>query len=112
MHITFASTKLAKEANDSRLLKRAHGPERAKKIRLRLDAAAAARCLEDLRNAPGRWHELGENRDEQISVDLDGPYRLIFIPSGNSVARKPDGGLDWSLITALEVVEITNTHGK
>ena len=111
MEIRFQSRKLAKEANDLGLLRKTHGENRAKRIRLRLDALRAACVLEDLRNMPGRLHELSEDRAGQFSLDLDGPYRLIFVPDHNPVPRKADGGMDWNQITAVLVLEIEDTHG-
>lgn len=111
MEIRFRSGKLAKEANDLGLLRKTHGETRAKRIRLRLDALHAASVLEDLRHMPGRLHELSGNRAGQLSLDLDGPYRLIFAPDHNPVPRRTDGGMDWNQITAVLVLEIEDTHG-
>jgi signal transduction histidine kinase len=71
--------------------------------------ALLAETLADLRNVPGRWHELTEDRKGQISVDLDGPYRLILVPVGDEIC-KPDGGLDWNLIQAVCVQGVEDTH--
>jgi proteic killer suppression protein len=60
---------------------------------------------------PGRLHELSGNRAGQLSLDLDGPYRLIFAPDHNPVPRRTDGGMDWNQITAVLVLEIEDTHG-
>jgi proteic killer suppression protein len=39
----------------------------------------AAASIAELMTPPGaRCHQLGADRDAQFSVDLDGPYRLIF----------------------------------
>ncbi len=67
-------------------------------------------CLEDLRNLPGRLHELGNNRNDQFAMDLKHPYRLIMIPSEDPVPRKEDGGIDWSLVTAVTIIEIVDYH--
>ncbi len=111
MEIRFQSRKLAKEANNFGLLRKTHGEYRAKRIRLRLDALRAASVLEDLRHMPGRLHELSGDRAGQLSLDLDGPYRLIFAPDHNPVPRRTDGGMDWNQITAVLVLEIEDTHG-
>jgi len=44
-------------------------------------------------------------------VDLDHPYRLIFVPNYNSVPVLPDGGLDWLKITAIKILGVEDTHG-
>ncbi|WP_229548556.1 hypothetical protein [Nostoc sp. CHAB 5836] len=53
-----------------------------------------------------------QNRAGQLSLDLDGPYRLIFEPADQPIPLKPDGGLDWDKVTAVEILGVENTHGK
>lgn len=110
MKILFHSRRLKKECNEHKKLVRKHGPIRAKKIRQRLDDLRAAEVLEDMRYGPGRLHPLKGNRAEQFSLDLDGPYRLIFEPANNPIPRKEDGGLDWTKITAVTILEVKDTH--
>lgn len=111
MDIFFSTKKLEKEFNDSNLLQRRHGPRRAKLIRRRLDELRAAESLSVMRQLPAaRCHELIGNRSGQLSVDLDHPYRLIFKPYDNPIPQKPDGGLDWTRITKIKIVEIEDTH--
>ncbi len=76
------------------MLKR-FGALRSKFLKRRLNELQAAASLDVLRFLPqARSHELKGNRKGQLSVDLDHPYRLIFEPANNPVAKKPDGGLD------------------
>ena len=111
MDIFFSTKKLEKEFNDSNLLQRRHGPRRAKLIRRRLDELRAADSLFFLRQLPAaRCHELKGDRAGQLSVDLDHPYRLIFKPFDNPIPQKPDGGLDWTRITKIMIVDIEDTH--
>lgn len=110
MELRFQAGKLGKECNHFALPRKAHGDQRAKLIRRRLDAIRAAVVLEDLRNVPGRLHELTGNRKGQLSLDLDGPYRLILVPDHNPVPQKAEGGMDWSQITAVVIAGIENTH--
>ena len=88
MDLAFRSHALEKACNHFRLLVRAHGQARAKLIRRRLDALRAAAALEDLRNAPGRLHGLKGPRKGQLSLDLDGPYRLVFVAFDDPVAER------------------------
>ncbi|HVK40317.1 MAG TPA: type II toxin-antitoxin system RelE/ParE family toxin [Candidatus Kapabacteria bacterium] len=111
VQIAFGDRRLRKVANDVKELTREYGPARARKLIRRLQELRSAECLEDLRNLPGpRCHELRKNRTGQLSIDLDHPYRLIFEPSHDPVPRKADGGIDWRLITAITILEITDTH--
>lgn len=82
----------------------------AKRLRIRLDNLQAATCIEDLRHAPGRLHELSGNRAGQFALDLEHPRRLVFVPQHNSFPLTSDGGLDWRQITAVEIIEITDYH--
>ena len=111
MDIIFSTANLKKECCDSKLLQRRHGPERAQRIRRRLDELRAANNLEEMRFLPqARCHELHGDRAGQISLDLDHPYRLIIVPAHDPVPVRDDGGLDWLQITAVRILEITNTH--
>lgn len=88
-----------------------HGPLRAKLLQKRLNELAAAECLQDLRSLPqARCHELRGNLRGRLSVDLDHPYRLIFIPSETPPPVKPDGGLDWTLVRSVTILGVENTH--
>ena len=110
MDILFENANAAEEYNDEKRLVRSHNVQRAKLIRRRLDDLRAAPTLETMRNLPGRCHELKGNRALQLSIDLDGPYRLILYPAHNPVPLKPDGGMDWKKVTAITIKEVRNTH--
>ena len=111
MEISFKNTKLAKVLNSERELVRAYGPDNGRRIGRRLQNIADATTLEELARLPQtRVHELSGDRDEQISVDVKHPYRLILVSNHEETPRKPDGGLDWARITKVKVVEIVDTH--
>lgn len=110
MDIFFHHGRLKKECDDFKRLQRVHGVQRSKSIRRRLDALAAAAVLEDLRHLPGQLHELKGDRQGQLSLDLDGPYRLIITPGNDPVPQRAEGGMDWSQITSVIVLGIENTH--
>lgn len=76
----------------------------------RLDDLRAAANLEVMRTLPGRCHELTGDRAGQLSLDLDHPSRLIFIPANDPIPRKEDGGLDWSKVTEVKILAIEDTH--
>jgi len=110
--IIFKTNQLRKECNDAKLMRKKHGPERANRLKRRLDELRAANNLEEMRRLPqARLHELRGDRDGQLSLDLDHPYRLIIEPANNPVPKKPDGGLDWAQVTAVLIVEVADTHG-
>jgi plasmid maintenance system killer protein len=110
VEILFGSARFEKQCNSDRQLVRAHGAHRAKILRRRLDQLRAADNLEVMRALPGRCHELTGNRNGTLSIDLDGPYRLLFEPAHDPPPEKPDGGLDWRQVTAIRILEIEDTH--
>lgn len=115
MDISFKKKKLEKSFNEDAQLNKIHGTLRAKKIRIRMKELRAARSLMDFwppKSPPERCHELTEGkRSGQLSVDLDHPYRLIFIPDHDPVPRREDGGLEWSQVTAIKILGMEDTHG-
>ncbi len=111
MLTSFKNKKFEKECNDLKLLRREWGTEQARLIARRLTELAAADNLETMRLLPqARAHELKGNREEQISLDVKHPYRLIIIPDYDVPPRRKDGGLDWQKITKIKILEVTDTH--
>jgi len=115
MDISFKNNKLAKSFNERAQFEKIHGVLRARKIRIRMKELRAATSLMDFwppKSPPGRCHELTEGRRSgQLSVDLDHPYRLVFIPDHDPVPMREDGGLDWSQVTAVKILGVEDTHG-
>lgn len=84
-----------------------------KKIKQRLFELKAAYSLSEIsRVPPARRHELKGDLNGKLSVDIDHPYRLIFIPANDPIPRKANGGLDWAKVTEIEILGIKDTHGK
>jgi proteic killer suppression protein len=114
LDISFKNKKLEKEFNEGARLNKIHGAKRAKKIGLRMKEFRAAVNLIDFwppKSGPGRCHELNQGkRKGQLSVDLDHPYRLIFIPDHDPTPSHEDGGLDWSKVTAIKIMGVEDTH--
>ena len=112
MDILFQDRKLEKTCNDQSQLVRRYGSIGAKLLRRRLDEFRAAENLAVIRLLPqARCHELKGNREGTLAVDLEHPYRLIFEPANDPIPRKPDGGLDWTEITAIRVLTVEDYHG-
>ena len=44
-----------------------------------------------------------------LSLDLDGPYRLLFRPAEDADPG-PGGGLDWDKVTAVIVADVIDPH--
>ena len=106
MKIYFKDKKLEKLCNNPVKLVKTMGAIRAEKLQQRLDD------LEDTRNLPGHYHELVGNRKGQWACDLDQPYRLIFEPTEKPIPTDENGKFIWNEITIIDIIEITNYHGK
>ena len=112
MNITFQNKKFEKLISNESKLSKELGPLRAKILLKRLGALVDANTLEDVRYVPGNFHELVADRKGQWACDLDQPYRLIFEPHENPIPADDSGRYIWLEIKGVEVIEITNYHGK
>ena len=111
MDIYFATRKLQKLCNSDKEMRGKLGPRNARKLKQRLAELAAAETLEEVsRLPPARCHELGQDRQGQLAVDLVHPKRLVFEPDHDPLPENEAGGLDWSQVTAIVIVEIVDYH--
>ncbi len=111
MIIYFRTRKLQKVCNSANEANKKLGQQMARKLQQRLMELKAATCLADIsRVPPPRCHQLSGNREGQLSVDLEHPYRLLFIPANDPVPVTQDGGLDWAQVTEIEIIHIADTH--
>lgn len=110
MEITFSSAKLEEICNSEKGRRRHCGQREGDLLGRRLDDLYAAAALEDMRNLPGRCHELTLNRKGQLALDLVHPHRLVFEVANEPVPRKTDKGLDWTKVTAIRIVEIAQDY--
>lgn len=110
MEISFATRKLKQLCESEKELRRAYGTDGAKKAMRRLHDLRAATTLEDMRNLPGRIHELDGDRQDQLAIDLAGGWRLILTPTNGWPADKAEGVHVWNAIDAVTVLEITDYH--
>lgn len=110
MEVLFISERLRDACSDQRRLVGRYGKVGARKITLRLQQLGAAPTLAAMRDLPGRCHELTEDRKGELAVDIHDGFRLVFRPSENPPPTKPDGGLDWSAVESVTVIEIVDYH--
>lgn len=111
MILYFRTRKLQKICSHAGEAVRKLGPKMAGKLQQRLMELKAASCLTDVSKLPpSRCHQLSGNRAGQLSVDLEHPHRLLFIPANDNISKTKDGGLDWAMVTEIEIIEIVDTH--
>jgi plasmid maintenance system killer protein len=108
--VLFANKKLQKLCESRRALQRDHGQSCARKLMGRLQDLEASTSLEDMRTLPGSCHELAGDRAGQLAIRLSDGKRLIFEPAENPPPAKPDGGLNWTEVTAVRVLAIEDYH--
>ena len=111
MILYFKTRKLQKICNNASEAVKKLGVKMASKLQQRLMELKAASCLADVSKLPPqRCHQLSGDRKGQLSVDLEHPCRLLFIPANDPVPKTADGGLDWAMVTEIEIIEIVDTH--
>jgi len=112
MTIYFKTKKLQKQCAEMKEMSKVFGREMSRKLQQRLMELQAADSLKDISHLPpARCHEL-VNRRGVFSVDLEYPYRLLFISSNENISCDGDSGIDHHSITEIEVIAIEDTHDK
>ena len=111
MKIYFRTNKLQKTCSLDRYMVKEFGPKSARKLKQRMMELSAADTLSDISHLPPpRCHELTGRDAGTFSVDLEHPYRLLFIPANNPVPLRSDGGIDKTQVTEIEIIEMRDTH--
>lgn len=111
MKILFRNRKLFKVCSLEKEMRKAFGLRMATVLGCRLQDLESARNLGTVsRVPPCRCHELTGDRKGQLAVDLVNPHRLIFIPDHDPKPQKDDGGLDWTKVTQILIVEVGDYH--
>ena len=111
MKIWFKKAGIQRTCSQKAVAQKRLGAKMAMKLQQRMMELKAAETLTDIsRLPPARCHELKGNRKGQLSVDLENPYRLLFVPADYPIPKKEGGGLDWDRITEIEIIEIIDTH--
>ena len=87
------------------------GTKRSAKLKQRLMELRAAETLSVISHLPPpRCHELTGKDAGTFSVDLEHPYRLLFIPADDTIPLGKNGGIDRRQVREIEIVEIRDTH--
>lgn len=111
MKIYFASRKLQKICSEEREMVKQLGANTAAKLMQRMMELEAAPTLSVISHLPpARCHELTGSDSGTFSVDLEHPYRLLFIPADDPLPLRADGGIDRERVKEIEIVDIRDTH--
>jgi len=89
---------------------KAFGKKMSLKLGQRMMELMAAETLAEMSYLPpARCHQL-DNTGSVFSVDLEHPYRLLFVPLEEPMPRKKDGGIDLHQVASIEIIDIEDTH--
>jgi len=111
MKILFRTQKLRKQCNFLDKARRTFGDSCGRLLLQRLNEIRFSDTLAVLMTLPGaHCHALTGNRKGQYSVDLAQPYRLVFEPAEGSSAKREDGSVDLTRVTAVRILDVEDTH--
>jgi len=111
MDIYFKAKKLQKACSEEKEMRKQLGTKCAEKLKQRMMELKAADSLFDISHLPPcRCHELTGKRAGQFSVDLENPYRLLFLPANDPIPLLIEGGIDRKRVNEIEIIEISDTH--
>lgn len=104
---------LRKSLADDEAMQKAYGMM-SKKIKRVLDALQSVDTLDEVKKRFSTFEELTGDRSKTFSIRLTGNWRLILEPDWDSVDSekflKDDGGIDYSMVSNVLIVEIIDYH--
>ncbi len=112
MKLYYKPKKLEKTVVDLSAIKKNYGTM-AKAVNTRLNELKHATNLEELRFLPqANCPELSQNFKGYLAVDVSGNHRIIFEPANQPTPLKVDGGLEWSNVTEVTIIELAYDYHK
>jgi proteic killer suppression protein len=102
LELAFANKSLRQLCESKAKANRDFGVKMADGLRRRVADLRAATCVSDL--VIGTPRELEGDRQEQIALDLDDGFRLIFCANHNAVPELESGGIDWSKVSRVKIL--------
>ena len=112
MNIYYSTKKLRKQCETEALGNKTFGPKVADKIRQRIKEFEGASSLQLISKLPpARCHELKGDKNGCLAVVLADNMRLVFTPDHDPTPTLPAGGLDWSAVTDIIIMEVIDYHG-
>lgn len=109
MEIEFSSKQLQKLCEQNKFAIRELGAACAKKLQNRIADLHSANDVMEL--PAGKPHPLKLNRKGQYAIELSDGKRLIFIPANNPTPMIDDENIDWSRVTKIKIIDISDYHG-
>jgi len=103
---------MTKACNDSKERIKVFGPERAKKLGIRLDQMRVSSSLQVFKSVHPRCHPLTGNRAGQWSADLDSPYRLLFEIADEPLPLDEYGNINLVEVRKVRIIDVADTHAN
>jgi len=105
--IGYRTRNLEQACSSERAAKRLFGDQVARKIKLRVKDVESADLAPDLFLGPGKWHALQhEGLAGCLAGSLTANWRFIVRPDGW------DAEVGWSGVSAVEIWDICDYHGR
>ncbi len=108
MKVSYGDSDLEALCRQARIAIKKLGDPSAKKLQRRIAELHAARIVGEL--VAGRPHPLKGDRAGEFAVDLHGGHRLVFRPTLETAALKPDGSIDWAAVNEVTVIWAGDYH--
>ena len=112
IEIEWSDRKLQRAATTDRGGQRMLGSDRWSAFKRRLRTLEVADCLDDVREAPGKFHPLSADKAGAWAASLSANWRLVFEPADNPLPTLPDGGLDIRSVRSVRIVRVEDYHGR
>jgi plasmid maintenance system killer protein len=110
LELAFADKEFRDLCLNESLAKKALEAPLAEKLKRRLADLAAASVVSDLFVLPGSPHELTNDRDSKMAIDLINGKQLIF-QSGHVTERLSQSGhIDWSRVSRIKILGLENSY--
>ncbi len=110
MNIDFENPKLGEVCNSLRKATRRFGAKRAKLLFRKLGQLKSVQRLSDLGRL-GKLKELRGDTQKSLRMKVDGGFRIMFRPTNDPLGLLPDGSLDWTKVTQIEITFVGDDHG-
>lgn len=108
LELAFATKSLRQLCENEARAKRDLGGTVAEKLKRRLADLRAAECVKDL--IAGRPHEVEGATHRHFAVSLCEGARIVFCANHNTIPLEKSGGVDWSKVSRVKILEVTNSH--
>lgn len=110
MDIYFKSKKIEKQLSSEREIDR-HFGRNARLVKRRLQQFLAADNLADFSKLPATgFHLLSGNRNRQMAVYLEHPFRITFEPFATEIPLKENNEIELTAIKAITIIDIEDYH--